>query len=300
MLTRRQLLAAGGAAASLSLSPSSFAADGLIRRTIPASGEQLVAMGIGTNRYGVTGAEAKAPLKATLAEFVRLGGQLIDTAPSYGKGVSESVLGELTEELGIRDKLFFATKVDGRMDGPRQMATSLEKLKTDQAELIQVHNLRALDTLLPALREAQTEGLIKYVGVTTSRHEQFEQLENVLRSEPLDFVQLNYSLDDRQAADRLLPMAQERGIAVLVNLPFGRGRLFEKTAGQALPEWAAEFDCQTWGQFFLKYLLGHPAVTCPIPGTRKTKHVVDNMGAAMGAVPDEAMRKRQEALIDAL
>ncbi len=301
MLTRRQLMLTSAAAAT-GLTVNGFAAgqDSLIRRVIPSSDEKIAAMGIGTNRYGVSGAEEKAQLKATLAEFSRLGGQLIDTAPSYGQGASEQVLGELISSLGLRDQLFMATKIDGRTDGPRQMAASLSKLNTDHAELIQVHNLRAVDTLLPALREAQSAGMIKYVGVTTSRHEQFAELEAVMRNQPLDFVQLNYSLDDRQAAEKLLPLAQDRGIAVLVNLPFGRGRLFEKTAGKALPDWAAEFDCGSWGQFFLKYLVAHPAVTCPIPGTRKVEHVQDNMAAAMGRLPDTALRARQEAFIDAL
>ena len=301
MLSRRRMMA-GSLAAGLGLAVTgqSSAKTPLIQRTIPASGDAITAMGIGTNRYGVSSAADKAVIKETLAEFSRLGGQLIDTAPSYGRGGSEQVIGELTDALGLRDKLFFATKVDGRTDGPRQMATSLEKLKTDRAELIQVHNLRAVDTLLPALREAQTEGLIRYVGVTTSRHEQFAELEAVMRNQPLDFVQFNYSLDDRQAAETLLPLAQDRGIAVLVNLPFGRGRLFEKTQGLPLPPWAADFGCQSWGQFFLKYLLGHPAVTCPIPGTRKIKHVQDNMAAATGAVPDASQRSQQEAFIDQL
>lgn len=301
MLTRRKLMLTSAAAgAALTVSRYAAADDSPILRAIPSSGEQITAMGIGTNRYGAGNAEEEAGLKPALAEFSRLGGQLIDTAPSYGRGASEQVLGELIAELGLRDKLFMATKVDGRTDGPQQMATSLDKLNTEHAELIQVHSLREVDTLLPALREAQSAGMIKYVGVTTSRKEQFSGLEAVMRSQPLDFIQLNYSLDDRLAADRLLPLAQDQGIAVLVNLPFGRGRLFEKTAGQALPEWAAEFDCRSWGQFFLKYLLGHPAVTCPIPGTRKVKHVQDNMAAAMGRLPDMALRARQEALIDAL
>ncbi|MEM9529614.1 MAG: aldo/keto reductase [Pseudomonadota bacterium] len=303
-LTRREFLTTQAAAAgALALAPGitlGAVPEDLVRKAIPASGEMITTVGIGTNRYGVTAEVDKAPLRETLKEFVRLGGQVIDTAPSYGRGVSESVIGELTAELGIRDQLFFATKVDGRVEGPRQTATSLEKLKTDHAELIQVHNLRALDTLLPVLQGAKDEGLIRYVGVTTSRHEQFEDLENVLRSQPLDFVQLNFSLDDRLAAERLLPLAQDRGVAVLVNLPFGRGRLFEKTAEQALPDWAAEFDCQSWGQFFLKYLIGHPAVTCVIPGTRKVKHVQDNLAAARGRLPDEALRRRQQTFIDGL
>lgn len=299
-LTRRRFVQISLAAMATSASGIQASTGGLIQRTIPSSGEFIPAMGIGTNRYGVTSEEELAPIRETLALFARRGGRLIDTAPSYGRGVSEQVIGNLANELGISKDLFLATKVDGRTDGPRQLAASLEKLRVPSAELVQVHNLRAMDQLLPFLRAEKAAGRVGYVGVTTSRREQFPQLIEVLKREPLDFVQVNYSLDDRLAAEQILPLAASRGVAVLVNLPFGRGRLFEKVGDRPLPDFAAEFGCQSWGQFFLKYILGHPAVTCPIPGTRKPHHLEDNLAAATGDLPDADLRRRQEEFFDAL
>ena len=217
-------------------------------------------------------------------------------------GNSEAVLGDLISELGIRDRLFLATKTDmrGMVRGSDSYQASLDRLKTDKVELMQVHNLVNAASELAAMREWQQDGKIKYIGITTSQARQFDDMEKLMSSEKLDFVQLNYSLDDREADKRLLPLAADRGIAVLVNLPFGRGSLFRKTSNQTLPDWAAEFDCDSWGQFFLKYIVSHPAVTCAIPGTRREEHASDNFAAALGRLPDASLRKRQEQLFDNL
>ena len=303
-ISRRDILKLGAAAgAAMTLGPQQLFAqsNALILKKIPSSGEGIPPIGIGTNRYGVGASEAdRAPLRATLKKFQELGGKLIDTAPMYGN--SEAVLGDLIAELGIRPQLFMATKTDmrGMMHGGDSYQRSLDRLKTDKVELMQVHNLVNTSSELAAMREWQQDGKIKYIGVTTSQVRQFEDMEKVMNAEKLDFVQLNYSLDDREAARRLLPLALDHGMAVLVNLPFGRGSLFRKTSNQQLPDWTAEFDCHSWGQFFLKYIVSHPAVTCAIPGTRKETHAVDNFGAAMGRLPDAALRKRQEQFFDNL
>ena len=304
MTTRREVLEAGIAAGTM-MTLGTLGARAqerpLILKKIPSTGEELPPVGIGTNRYGVgTGEAERAPLRATLERFAQLGGKVVDTAPIYG--TSESVIGDLVSELGIRDKLFLATKTDitGRTPAPESMRQSAQRLRTDVIDLMQVHNLVKVQESLAALRDWKAGGRIRYIGVTISTEDQFDELEQVMRRETLDFVQLNYSLDDRKAAERLLPLAQDRGFAVLLNLPFGSGGLFEKVQGRSLPDWAAEFDCESWGQFFLKYLIAHPAVTCAIPGTRQARHVIDNFGAARGRLPDEAMRRRQERFIDEL
>ncbi len=299
-LTRRQFVKLNAALAASLATANAWSTGSLIRKTIPSSGEQVTAMGIGTNRYGVTSDEDKAVLQDTLARFAELGGSIIDTAPSYGRGRSEVVLGEIAGAAGLSRQLFWATKVDARVPGPEQLEASLRKLGVDQADLIQVHNLRETAAQLPFLREAREEGLLRYIGVTTHRPTQHQDIEQLLKTEKLDFIQVNYSLADRSAADRLLPAAQEHGAAVLVNIPFARGRLFEMVGDRPLPDWAAEFDCRSWGNFFLKYIISHPAVTSPIPGTRKVRHAVDNMRAATGRLPSPELRQRQEALIDSL
>jgi len=296
-ITRRDVLKLSAAAgAVLSLGPQRLLAQTkpLILKKIPSSGEGIPAIGIGTNRYGVGASEEeRAPLRATLKKFAELGGRLIDTAPVYR--TSESVLGELISELGIRDKLFLASKTDmrGPVGGDSYQA-SMARLQTDRLEVMMVHNLRNAASELAALREWQQDGRIKYIGLTTSRREQFAEMEELMLSQTIDFVQLNYSMVDREAEKRLLPLAAQKGIAVMVNLPFARGRLFGKVADTPLPAWAGEFDCESWGQFFLKYIISHPAVTAAIPGTRKEHHLVDNFAAAMGQLPDAALRKRQE------
>lgn len=299
-LTRRDLLKLGAGAAAGALAGGAQAAAALVTRAIPSSGERVPVVGIGTNRYR-TGSEADiAPLRETLKTFAAAGGKLIDTAPMYGS--SEVVLGQLIAGLGIRKQLFLATKVysSGRQAGIDEMNDSFKRLQTDRIDLIQVHNLSDTATQLATMREGKQAGRYRYVGVTTSRDAQYEEMEDVLRKEKLDFVQVDYSIDNRTAAERILPLALERGAAVLVNLPFGRARLFSAVRGKPLPAWAAEFDCSSWAQFFLKYVIGHPAVTVAIPGTRKPAHVVDNLGAARGRLPDQAMRRKMEQFFEAL
>lgn len=268
-------------------------------KTIPSSGERITPVGIGTNRYGVGASEAaRAPLRATLARFHALGGRLIDTAEEYGS--AETVVGDLIRELGVDGEMFVATKVRriGREAGLRSIEQSFERLGRGVLDLLQVHDLTDYPTQIDTLRALQEAGRVRYVGISTSRTGQHEQVERLMATETFDFVQLSYSLGDRAAARRLLPLAADRGIAVLVNLPFGRGRLFRAVAGRSLPAWAAELDCASWAQFFLKYVVSHPAVTCAIPGTRSEAHVRDNLGAAYGRLPDAALRRRMERALD--
>jgi aryl-alcohol dehydrogenase-like predicted oxidoreductase len=310
-LTRRQMIrlgAAAGAAAAVgprrllgSVFPAMLA-PAPRTRVIPSSGEPLPVVGIGTaRRYDVaTSAAEKAPLKQALSTFRELGGKVIDTAPSYGN--AETVVGDLVQELGFRDELFLATKVrqEGHEQGLAEIEQSFEHLHADTIDLIQVHNLVDVDTQLGTLRDLKAAGRIRYVGMTTSSSRQHEAFANVMRRETLDFIQVDYSLASREAADVILPLAADRGIAVLINLPYARARLFSTVGDRPLPDWAAEFDCESWGQFFLKYILGDPAVTCVIPGTATPEYARDNMGAAFGGLPDASMRRRMEAFYDDL
>jgi aryl-alcohol dehydrogenase-like predicted oxidoreductase len=292
----------------------------LIERAIPSSGEKLPIVGIGTAiQYDVgTDAEKRTPLRDVLKRFPELGGRVIDTAPSYGS--AESVVGDLLSELRNRDRYFVATKVSargGRGSGggggaggaasPQvvdaavaQMNESMRKLRTERVDLMQVHNLSSVDQLVPLLLEWKAAKKIRYAGVTTSSEQQYGNLERVMGAYPLDFIQIDYAIDNREAAQRILPLALERKMAVLINLPFGRNRLFQKVAGKPLPPFAAEIDCTSWAQYFLKYLVSNPSVTCVIPGTEKVEYVVDNLGAARGRLPDAAMRTRMEQYFDAL
>ena len=304
-LSRREFTKASlGAASLVALGSSSALAvpEPLIRKAIPSSGESLPIIGLGTNRYGADKSDAaRAPLRQALERFHRLGGTFVDTAPMYG--TSESVLGDLIAELGIRDDLFLATKTD-RSDGSAgtiaQMHESLVKLRTETLDLMQVHNLRGWRDALPAMREWQQEGRIRYIGITTSRASQYAEFEKVMQQEDLDFVQLNYSLEQREAAERLLPLAADRGMAVIINRAFGGGRIFDKVGERPVPDWARDFGSESWAQFLLKYAIGHPAATLSIPGMTKLHHVDDNFGAAHGRLPDAEERKRQEAFFDAL
>ncbi|MGB5525885.1 MAG: aldo/keto reductase [Gemmatimonadota bacterium] len=308
-LSRRDLLKIGaGASAAVALGVRPGFGRGpsvpldLILRPIPSTGEKIPVVGIGTSRRYDVGASAaeRDPLRETLSVFRELGGTLIDTAPSYGN--AEVVVGDLVSELGFRDDLFFATKVrtEGREEGNAEIARSFERLRTDRFDLLQVHNLVDTETQLATLREMKDAGTIRYLGITTSSGRQYAQFADVMRREELDFIQVNYSLASRDAADVILPLAADRGMAVLVNVPFGRGRLFDAVGERPLPDWAGEFDCESWGQFFLKYIVGHPAVTCVIPGTAKPHYATDNMGAAMGRLPDAAMRAKMEEFFDSL
>jgi aryl-alcohol dehydrogenase-like predicted oxidoreductase len=304
-LSRRDFIRAGIEMGAAMLVPSSelFAqAVPLLQKKIPSSGESIPIIGLGTaRRYEEIKAEAeKTPLRETIREFKELGGKVIDTSPSYG--TAETVVGEIVEGLKNRDALFLATKVSlrnlGREAGIEQIEQSFKKLRTNKIDLIAVHNLRDTQTQLRTLREMKQAGRVRYVGITTSFENQYQEFEQTIKNETLDFVQVDYALDNRNADERLIPLAGDRGMAVMVNLPFGRGRLFNAVQGKKLPDWAGEFDCKTWAQFFLKYIVSHPAVTCAVPGMAKAEYVVDNLGAARGRLPDAAMRRRMEKFID--
>jgi aryl-alcohol dehydrogenase-like predicted oxidoreductase len=271
----------------------------LITRTIPSSGEKLPVVGIGTaRRYDVNTAEEKAPLRDTLREFPKLGGKVIDTAPGYGQ--AETVTGELVAELGIRDQLFLATKVSTRGDaaqGIAQMDESFRRLKTDRIDLMQVWNLGGTAALLPVLREMKQAKKIRYLGVTTSSDQQYPALEQLMNAEALDFIQIDYAADNRNAAERILPLARDKGVGVLVNLPFGRTRVFQNVLATPVPEWAKEFDATTWAQVFLKYIVANPAVTVVIPGTAQVKYVNDNTMGMRGTLPTAEHLKKIEALV---
>ena len=301
-LNRREFTKLGlGATAVASLGPAVAGAEPLLKKAIPSSGEVLPVIGLGTNRYGVGQSEAvRAPLRAALNRFYELGGTVIDTAPGYRS--SESVLGDLMTDLNIRNQMFVATKVDkgNAAETQLQMEDSAVRLRTKNFELMQVHNLRGWKTALPLMREWKEAGRIRYIGITTSRENQYADFESVMRQQELDFIQINYSLEQRAAAQRILPLAADRGIAVIINRAFGGGRIFDAVGNKPLPEWAAEFDCNSWAQFLLKYAIGHPAATLSIPGMTKVRHIEDNFGAARGRLPSAAERQRQEAFYDSL
>lgn len=303
-VNRRTVLKAGlGLGASMMLHPANAAVQTpLIEKKIPSSGETIPIIGIGTaRRYEEIKNDAeKAPLRETLRQFQTLGGKMIDSSPSYG--TAEAVVGELVEGLKVRDSLFLATKVSlrnvGREEGIKQIEESFRKFRTKLIDLIAVHNLRDTDTQLSTLREMKAARRIRYVGITTSFDNQYGEFEQTMKKQALDFIQVDYALDNRDASERIIPLAADRGMAVMINLPFGRGRLFNAVQGKKLPEWAGEFDCQSWAQFFLKYIVSHPAVTCAVPGMAQAKYVVDNLGAARGRLPDAAIRRRMEQFID--
>ncbi len=303
--SRRELLKAGiGVGATIFLPSGSLLAQTapLIQRKIPSTGESLPVIGIGTaRRYEAVTTEAdQAPLREVLRQFKEMGGKVIDTAPSYG--TAEMVVGGLVAEFKIRESLFIATKLGvlGRDAGIAQLEQSFKRLRTPTIDLIAVHNLQDTQTQLRTLRQWKQTGRIRYVGITTSFERQHPDFEQTMKTEALDFIQVDYALDNRKADQRILPLAADRGMGVMINLPFGRGRLFKAVQGHSLPPWAGEFDCSSWAQFFLKYIVSHPAVTCTVPGTAKGEYLVDNLGAARGRLPDAAMRRRMESFIDGL
>lgn len=276
---------------------ASASAQEMMRRRIPGTGETLPAVGLGTSdEFEVPAGASLNPLREVLRRFHALGGTLVDTAPIYGN--AESVIGRLVDDLGLSAELFLATKVRarGREAGLAQMRRSRELLGKRPLDLVQVHSLVDVRTQLHNLRHWKDEGHVRYIGVTHSRVSAFDALERVMRAEPLDFVQLNYSFTEPRAERRLLPLAADRGMAVLVNRPFENGALFRAVKGWPLPDWAAAFDCESWAQFSLKYILAHPAVTCVIPATSDPEHLADNMGAGTGRLPDDATRRRMRAL----
>ena len=269
-----------------------------IRRRIPSSGAELPVIGLGTySTFDVDDAAGRAAAREVLRRFVDAGGSVVDSSPMYGS--AEAVTGDIAADLTVRDRLFLATKVwiSGEAEGIQQMEASFTRLRTTLVDLMQVHNLLDWRTHLRTLREWQGTGRIRYIGITHYTESAYAEVEAVLRRERLDFLQINYSLAERAAEQRLLPLAQDRGVAVLVNRPFAKASLFGQVRGRELPPWAAEFDCASWAQFFLKYVVSHPAVTCAIPATRKPTHLVDNMQAGRGRLPDAATRKRMVDLL---
>lgn len=304
---RRQLLfRAAGLAAGTAFSPLWAFAQGaahneMATRVIPATGERVPVIGIGTaRRFDVGAGEAeRAPLRAVLADLPRLGGRVVDTAPSYG--AAETVIGDLLAELGNRDEIFLATKVgagrNGVAAGIAEMEASLRRLRADRLDLLMVHNLAGIDQMLPVLREWKAAGRIRYLGMSTSFENQYDAFAAVMAREPLDFIQVDYAIDNRSAEQRILPLAADRGMAVLTNLPFGRGRVFQAFGARPLPPWATELGIASWAQFALKYVVSHPAVTVAIPGTARPQYLVDNLAAGRGPMPDAATRERMAGLI---
>ena len=274
----------------------------MLTRAIPSSGEKLPVIGLGTwQAFDVDlTSDNRRQLGDVLSLFVKLGGRVIDTSPMYGR--AEDVIGEVTTALGIQDKIFLATKVwtRGRENGIKSMEQSMTLLRAERIDLMQVHNLVDVQTQLATLREWKAHGRIRYLGITHYEAGAFADVERIMRSEKLDFVQINYSLMEREAEERVLPLARERGIAVIVNRPFGGGDLFNRTRSKPLPDWAAEFDCHSWAQFFLKWIVTNPAVTCAIPATNKPRHLEDNMGGGIGRLPDAKMRQRMVELASSL
>lgn len=269
------------------------------QRKIPSSGEMLPVVGVGTWRtFDVGGKpEERAPLAEVLRRLFEAGGSVIDTSPMYG--AAEAVVGDLLSASDTRAKAFIATKVwtSGRDRGITQMRNSMRLLKTDRIDLMQIHNLVDWRAHLPTLRAWKDEGRLRYLGITHYTQSAHDELESVMRAEKWDFVQINYALDDRAVERRLLPLATERGIAVIVNQPFGGGGLLRKLIGRPLPDWAAEIGATSWAQILLKFVLAHPAVTCVIPGTGKPEHMTDNLQAGFGVYPDAALLKKMVAEI---
>ena len=268
-----------------------------IMRAIPRTGEKLPVIGLGSAvTFDVRGSRLLKPLGEVLALFVKHGGKLIDTSPAYGN--AESVIGDLAYQAHLTSSLFFATKVWTRSkeEGIAQMEHSLERFRTRTIDLVQVHNLADIDRQMSSLREWKAKGKIRYTGVTHSERKGHGEMERVMRTHKPDFVQINYSLMDRSAAQRILPLAQELGMAVIINRPFGGGGIFQVISPKPLPAWTAEFDCRSWAQFLLKWIVSHPAVTCVIPATDSPQHLEDNMGAGVGRLPDAKTRERMASL----
>ncbi|WP_298956379.1 aldo/keto reductase [uncultured Methylobacterium sp.] len=293
-LTRQGFLHAALAVPAVLATGAASADDGPLRRPIPSSGESLPAVGLGTWRgFDVgSGAAERAPLAGVVRTLFEGGGRVIDSSPMYGR--AEAVTGDLLAEAGSRDRAFLATKVwtRGREAGLTQMRESLRHFRTDRLDLIQVHNLLDWRTHLPVLREWKQEGRIRYLGISHYTESAYDEVEAVLRAERLDVLQINYALDDRAAEARLLPLAAERGVAVLVNRPFGGGGLLGRLRGRPLPDYAAALGCASWAEILLKFVLSHPAVTCAIPGTANPAHMAANLRAGLGPLPDADLRRR--------
>jgi aryl-alcohol dehydrogenase-like predicted oxidoreductase len=314
MISRREWIGiTAGAGVALGLHPKLLRAlqqGQLLQRAVPSTGEMLPVIGLGSSATFSQSARAEEidALTQVIRTMVDQGARVFDTAPSYG--ASEQVAGDIANTLGVADRIFWATKVNvaGRGDGAAdpaaaraQIEASFQKFRVPKVDLIQVHNLADIPTQLGILKELKREGRIRYLGVTSTSDRQYPQLEEVMRNEPLDFIGVDYAIDNRNVEETILPLAIERKIGVLVYVPFGRTRLFQRVAGQETPPaWAREFDAATWAQFFIKYVLGHPAVTVVTPATSQAGHMADNIGGGIGRIPDEATRKRMAEFVDAL
>ena len=313
MLTRREYLKvvalAGG---SLVLRPgllNAFERDELITRAIPSTGERLPIVGLGSSATfkSVASSDDVSALQDVISALLEDGGTVFDTAPSYG--ASEAVAGGIVQKLNATKKVFWATKLNvaGRGGGladpvkaRAQIENSFRHIGKEPIDLIQVHNLADVPTQMGILKELKEEGRIRYIGVTSTRTSRYADLAKVMREESIDFIGVDYAIDNRQSAEMILPLAEELGIATLIYVPFGRRRLWARTKGQTVPGWAQEFGAYSWAQFFIKYIAANPAVTCVTPATSKQKNMLDNLGAAYGELPDEATRRRMERVVDAL
>lgn len=315
MVTRRTLLketaAAGTALALLPRLLQAQSGADIITRAIPSSGEELPMVGLGSSATfsSMARSEDTSALREVLRALIDNGGTVFDTAPGYG--VAERVAGGIVTELGVQERVFWATKVNvqrRRSNTPAdpaaamaQIERSFEIIRKPVIDLIQVHNLGDVPTQLGILKELRDEGRVRYIGITATNSSRYPELAQIIRDEPIDFIGVDYAVDNRGAADMILPLAQDNGVGVMIYLPFGRSRLWRRVAGQTVPEWAEEeFDASTWAQFFLKYIATNPAVTVMTPSTSKPANMVDNLGGAIGRLPDAAMRRRMEELVDAL
>lgn len=299
LFSRREVLqglaAAGG---TLMLNPlPTFAQNNgpmTLQRKIHASGEQLPVVGLGSWQQFDVGASPaeRGPLKEVLIKMLEAGGKVIDASPMYGR--AEEVIGDLTKEIKLNDQFFFATKVwtTGKQEGIDQMNESFRKMGRSKMDLMQVHNLQDWQTHLKTLKDWKQQGKVKYIGITHYTDSAHSRLEQIVRSKAVDFVQFNYSILSRNAEKSLLHAARENGVAVIINEPFEQGALFRAVKGKRLPPWAGDYDIKSWAQFFLKYIIGNEAVTCVIPGTSDVKHLLDNIGAGLGRIPDEQGRKK--------
>jgi diketogulonate reductase-like aldo/keto reductase len=301
-LSRRQFVALSTSALASTLLPRiSFAAETMLTRAIPNTNERIPVIGLGTYQaFDISSSTEMQEGLAVLREFHARGGRLVDTSPMYG--VAEGAIGQLSQQAGINRDLFIATKVwtSGKDAGIQQMQRSMELLKRQKLDLMQVHNLLDIDTHISTLREWKTSGKLRYIGASHYVESAHDELERAMREYKLDFIQVNFSVIERGAEDRLLPAAADASVGVIINRPFAAGGFFSRVRGKPLPPIAAELSCKTWGQLALKYIVAHPAVTCAIPATRKVEHLIDNMGAGTGPMPTPKQRQQIAAAFDAL